>query len=41
MEEQDWAMEEQLNFLNNAQNPAFDFNRMQLDLLLPIKEKEL
>jgi DNA-binding transcriptional MerR regulator len=36
----DSAMEEQLNFFNNAQNPRFDHSRMQLDLLLPIREKE-
>ena len=39
IEGMDWAMEEQLNYLNNAQNPKFDYRAMQLDLLFPIKEK--
>jgi DNA-binding transcriptional MerR regulator len=39
VEGMDWAMEEQLNYLINIQNPNFDINNMQLDLLFPIKEK--
>ena len=35
----DWALEEQLNYWNNARNPNFDYRSMQLDLLFPIKEK--
>ncbi|MEO3946700.1 MerR family transcriptional regulator [Gorillibacterium sp. CAU 1737] len=38
-EEMDWAMEEQLNYLTNSQNPNFDFNTMQMDLLFPIRAK--
>ena len=38
-DDMDWCLEEQLNFFNNAQNPSFDINTMQLDLLFPIKEK--
>lgn len=39
-EGQDWALEEQLNFYHNIQNPDFDSNTMQLDLLFPIRLSE-
>ncbi|WP_058302992.1 effector binding domain-containing protein [Gorillibacterium timonense] len=39
VEGMDWALEEQLNFLTNSQNPHFDSNTMQLDLLFPVREK--
>lgn len=32
-------LEEQLNYINNAADPNFDQQNMQLDLLLPIKPK--
>ena len=34
----DHGLEEQLNYLNNEQNPNFDHADMQLDLLFPIRE---
>lgn len=37
----DWALEEQLNFYNNVQDPDFNNEKMQLDLLFPIKRKEV
>lgn len=37
--EADWALEEQLNFYNNVQDTNFDSEKMQLDLLFPIKRK--
>lgn len=33
----DICLEEQLNYFNNVQDPHFNFNSMQLDLLLPIE----
>jgi hypothetical protein len=33
------TLEEYLNYYNNTQNPDFNNNNMQLDLLLPIKQK--
>ncbi len=33
----DRCLEEQLNYIHNVQNPAFDIARMQLDLLMPIR----
>lgn len=38
-ETMDWAFEEELNFVNNVQNPYLDDSYMQLDLLVPIKVK--
>lgn len=35
----DCALEEHLNFINNIQNPNFTTENLQLDLLVPIKEK--
>jgi len=35
--EMDRCLEEQLNYLNNVRDPAFDVQRMQLDLLLPVR----
>ncbi len=37
--EMDWALEEQLNFFHNVQDPNFNSEKMQLDLLFPIKKK--
>ncbi|MDF2927588.1 MAG: hypothetical protein K0R57_6502 [Paenibacillaceae bacterium] len=37
MEGMDSWLEEQLNYYNNVQDPEFDNNTMQLDLLFPIK----
>jgi len=34
------CLEEQLNFIDNIQNPDFNNAEMQLDLLFPIKEKD-
>lgn len=35
----DWSFEEELNFINHVQNPDLDDSHVQLDLLVPIKEK--
>ncbi|WOO38016.1 effector binding domain-containing protein [Anaerocolumna sp. AGMB13020] len=37
--EMDWALEEQLNFFHNVQDSNFNSEKMQLDLLFPIKKK--
>ncbi|AIQ65409.1 hypothetical protein PSTEL_22115 [Paenibacillus stellifer] len=37
VEGMDWALEEQLNYINNVQKADFDIHTMQLDLLFPIK----
>lgn len=37
--EMDWCLEEQLNFYHNVQDPEFKQERMQLDLLFPIKPR--
>jgi DNA-binding transcriptional MerR regulator len=37
MEGMETSMEEQLNYFSNVQNPAFEGNAMQLDLLFPVK----
>lgn len=36
----DWAIEEQLNFYNNVQDLNFSNEKMQLDLLFPIRNKQ-
>ena len=38
-DDMDRCLEEQLNYWGNLQNPDFDPGKMQLDLLIPIKEK--
>jgi DNA-binding transcriptional MerR regulator len=40
-QEMDWALEEQLNFYNNFLDPNFSEEKMQLDLLFPIKRKDI
>lgn len=37
--EMDWALEEQLNFYNNVQELNFNNEKMQLELLFPIRKK--
>jgi hypothetical protein len=39
--EMDWAMEEPLNFYNNVREWDNGADTQQLDLLFPIKEKEI
>ena len=34
----DWSFEEELNFINNVQNPRLNETDIQLDLLVPIKK---
>ena len=36
----DWCLEEQLNYVHNVQDPQFQEEHMQLDLLVPIRRRE-
>ena len=40
MDGMDWCLEEQLNYVHNVQDPQFQEEHMQLDLLVPIRRRE-
>lgn len=40
-DDMDRCLEEQLNYVGNIQNSNFNHKDMQLDLLFPIKEKDI